>query len=32
MKVDEIQRQGKNKQKAAEFLLGSKIKKGSVLF
>ena len=31
IKVDEIQRQGKNKQKAAEFLLGSKIKKGSIL-
>ena len=31
MKVDEIQRQGKNKQKAAEFLLGSKIKKDLVL-
>ena len=31
IKVDEIQRQGKNKQKAAEFLLGSKIKKDLVL-
>ena len=31
IKIDEIQRQGKNKQKAAEFLLGSKIKKNLVL-
>ena len=27
IKIEEIQRQGKSKQKAAEFLLGSKIKK-----
>ena len=27
IKIQEIQRQGKSKQKAAEFLLGSKIKK-----
>ena len=31
IKIEEIQRQGKNKQKAAEFLLGSKIKKNLVL-
>ena len=31
VKIGEIQRQGKNKQKAAEFLLGSKIKKNLVL-
>ena len=31
IKIDEIQREGKNKQKAAEFLLGSKIKKNLVL-
>ena len=31
IKIQEIQRQGKNKQKAAEFLLGSKIKKDLVL-
>ena len=29
--IQEIQRQGKSKQKAAEFLLGSKIKKGLLL-
>lgn len=31
VKIKEIQRQGKNKQKAAEFLLGSKIKKDLTL-
>ena len=31
IKINEIQRQGKNKQKVAEFLLGSKIKKNLVL-
>ena len=31
IKIDEIQRQGKNKQKAAEFLRGAKIKKNLVL-
>ena len=31
IKIQVIQRQGKNKQKAAEFLLGSKIKKNLVL-
>ena len=31
IKIQEIQRQGKNKQKATEFLLGSKIKKSLAL-
>jgi len=31
VKIEEIQRQGKNKQKTSEFLLGSKIKKDLVL-
>ena len=31
IKIEEIQRQGKSKQKAAEFLLGSKIKKDLLL-
>jgi len=31
IKIEEIQRQGKSKQKAAEFLLGSKIKKSLAL-
>ena len=31
IKIDEIQRQGKSKQKATEFLLGSKIKKSLAL-
>jgi len=31
IKIEEIQRQGKNKQKTSEFLLGSKIKKDLVL-
>ena len=31
IKIDEIQRQGKNKQKGAEFLIGSKIKKNLVM-
>ena len=31
IKIQEIQRQGKNKQKAKEFLLGSKIKKSLAL-
>jgi methionyl-tRNA formyltransferase len=31
IKIEEIQRQGKNKQKAPEFLLGSKIKKDLLL-
>ena len=31
IKIKEIQRQGKNKQKATEFLLGSKIKKSLAL-
>ena len=31
IKILEIQRQGKKPQKIAEFLLGSKIKKGSVI-
>ena len=31
IKIIEIQRQGKNKQNSSQFLLGSKIKKGSIL-
>ena len=31
IKIQEIQRQGKNKQKTKEFLLGSKIKKDLLL-
>ena len=31
IKIEEIQRQGKSKQKALEFLLGSKIKKDLLL-
>ena len=31
IKVIEIQRQGKNPQKIGEFMLGSQIKKGSVI-
>ena len=31
IKIEEIQRQGKSKQKTAEFLLGSKIKKDLLL-
>ena len=31
IKVNEIQRQGKNKQSTSEFLLGSKIKKETAL-
>ena len=30
IKILEIQRQGKNPQKVGEFMLGSKIKKGSI--
>ena len=32
IKILEIQRQGKNPQKISEFMLGSKIKKGSIIF
>ena len=32
IRIKELQRQGKNKQKTTEFLLGSKIKKGLFLF
>ena len=31
VKILEIQRQGKNPQKISEFMLGSKIKKGSMI-
>ena len=31
IKILEIQRQGKNPQKVSEFILGSKIKKGSMI-
>ena len=31
IKILEIQRQGKNPQKIGEFMLGSKIKKGSII-
>ena len=31
IKILEIQRQGKNPQKVSEFMLGSRIKKGSVI-
>jgi len=31
IKILEIQRQGKNQQKIGEFMLGSKIKKGSII-
>ena len=31
IQINEIQRQGKNKQNVREFLLGSKIKKGRIL-
>ena len=31
IKIQEIQRQGKLKQKTKEFLLGSKIKKGDII-
>tara|TARA_B100000035_G_scaffold20421_1_gene16237 strand:+ start:134 stop:460 length:327 start_codon:yes stop_codon:yes gene_type:complete len=31
IKILEIQRQGKNPQKVSEFVLGSKIKKGSII-
>ena len=31
IQINEIQRQGKNRQNAREFLLGSKIKKGGTL-
>ena len=32
IKILEIQRQGKKPQKVGEFMLGSKIKKGSIIF
>ena len=31
IKIIEIQRQGKKSQKVGEFMLGSKIKKGSII-